>query len=656
MSKIWLSYVSYPVTTAVYFERAFRKIHDVTTIGPQLPQEAIELWDLQNMKLPILPQDIPTDFDNCDIEALYNSAPENQKPEYFIWIESVPGFFPKNIKKLPIKTACYLIDTHLHLKEHFELAKNFDYVFLAQREYIENFNSAGMHNVYWLPLGADPEIHAKLSEVKKHEIGFVGSFVGNERRVKLLERLGAKFPVHYERAFWTDMSKVFSESKIVFNNAVRNDLNMRVFEVMSTGSFLLTDLAKKSGQDELFVNNEDLGVYEDDFIENVADFYLRNDELREAIAARGKELILNAHKYSDRAEDMLKVISEKKNSTCSAKELREKSTRNITITSRSVNKLKRSFIIPVIDYSPASKYNIKTLLDDLEKIEGEVIVIFNSEEVANEIKNDPRIDQYAIMKMNVGVSRAWNIGLHIARTPLAFIVNSDVHVEKETIVALENALISLPKAASVGPQGSFFRFETAEDIQYFDKGTFAMPIVVDAVSGFLFGVRTEYFHNGTLIFENAYTPAYFEEWDLGLRIKRASLLSYIVPATAYEHEWSGSIRSMRKIKFYDKAETPAEILERNKRTFLNKWREIAEKEGEKDFLISGWVNVVLAQSKMAINNGKFDDAEKFFRLLIDVYPNLDIGYKNLGLLYTALGKENEAKQYLQKAEELSTRN
>ena len=40
----------------------------------------------------------------------------------------------------------------------------------------------------------------------------------------------------------------------------------------------------------------------------------------------------------------------------------------------------RSFIIPVLDYSPHSPYNINTLLVDLEEIHGEVICVFNSRE------------------------------------------------------------------------------------------------------------------------------------------------------------------------------------------------------------------------------------------------------------------------------------
>ncbi len=648
MSKIWLSFVSYPVTTAVYFERAFRKKHDVKTVGPQLPEELIETWNLQNMKLPVTPQDIPTDFIDFDVYDLFNKTSENERPEYFIWIESVPGFFPLNIELLPIPTAAYFIDTHIHLEEHLEKAQHFDYVFIAQREYIPQFKKAGIEKIFWLPLGADPEIHGKFAKEKKYEIGFVGSIAGNIRREILLNKLKNIFPLHYERAFWTEMAEIMSASKIVFNNAVKNDLNMRVFEVMSIGSFLLTDLTTNSGQTELFENHVDLAIYKDNFIEHTAQFYLENEELRELIAKRGQELILNAHKYSDRAEELFEVISGKRKQTSSAQELRAKSLKKISTPSVKINKAKRSFVIPVIDYSPASQYNIKTLLDDLEQIEGEIIVIFNSEKVADELKNDSRIDQYAIMKFNVGVARAWNIGLHIARTPITFIINSDVHVRKETIAILEDALISYPNAASAGPQGSFFNFELARDIQYFDKGSFNAPISVDAVSGFLFGVRTKYFQDGTLVFEDALTPAYFEEWDLGLKIKKAGLKSYIIPVTAYEHEWSGSIRSMEKIKFYDKAETPHEILERNRKFFHTKWRKIAEKE-KPDLLISLWLNWMLEKSKFALEQNALAEAENIFKLIIQVYPDLPVGYQNLGVLYSIKKDFENAKKYLEEA-------
>ena len=648
---IWLGYVSYPVTTAVFFERALRKKYNVITIGPMITPEVIKAWKLENMKLEVKPQEIPVDGD-IDIEAVYKAAPENIRPDIFIWIESVHGYFPQNIKKLKIPTACYLIDTHLHLQKHIEWASHFDNAFIAQREYLPEFKKAGLNNVHWLPLGCDPDIHIKLSEEKKYEVGFVGSLVGNPRRDKLLNDLNEAGKLYYERCFWLDMAKIFSESKIVFNNAVRNDLNMRLFEAMSTGSLLLTDNANNSGQDEMFVPNEDLAVYNDNTILNTANFYLENKELREAIAERGRQIVHNAHKYEDRTNEMMKLILKEKTETPSANEWRKKSLENITVTEKEINKLKRSFVIPVLDYSPASPFNINTLLQSLENIGGNVIVVFNNEEVANEIKNHPRIDYYTIMKKNVGVSRAWNIGLHMSQTPITFILNADLTITKETVEKLESHLIQLPDAAIVGPQGSYFNFHTCKDLMYLGKGSFDTPVQVDAVSGFLFAVKTKYFHDGILIFENKYTPCYFEEWDTGLQIKRAGLKSWVVPCTGYEHEWSGSIRALRTIKYLDKEETAGQILERNKKTFLEKWEKVDEenkKNGNQTFLKSLLFDNLIEHGDKLLEENKIEEAKNIFYTLNNEYPGDKKILTNLGVIEYCKNNIESAKEYFEKA-------
>ena len=116
---------------------------------------------------------------------------------------------------------------------------------------------------------------------------------------------------------------------------------------------------------------------------------------------------------------------------------------------------------------------------------------------------------------------------------------------------------------------------------YFDKNSFKSPIEIDAVSGFLFAVKTDLFNSGLLKFDNRYTPCYFEEWDMGLQIKSAGFKSYIVPSSGYKHEWSGSIRALKVIKYLDKEETAGEILNRNRILFLNKWKELIKKYPEK---------------------------------------------------------------------------
>lgn len=648
---IWLGYVSYPVTTAVFFERALRKKYNVITIGPMITPELIKAWELENMKLEVEQQDIPVDID-VDIEAVFNSVPEKIKPDIFIWIESVHSYFPQNIKKLKIPTACYLIDSHFHLQKHIEWASHFDQTFIAQREYLPEFKKAGLNNVHWLPLGCDPDIHKKLSDEKKHEIGFVGGFTDNPRRVQLIKDLGEKFELYYERCFWFDMAKIFSESKIVFNNAVRNDLNMRLFEAMSTGSLLLSDNAKNSGQDEMFVPNEDLSVYSDNTILSTANFYLENNELREAIAERGRQIVHNAHKYEDRANEMMKLILKEKTETLSANEWRKKSLENLTVTEKEIHKLKRSFVIPVLDYSPASPFNINTLLQSLENIGGNVIVVFNNEEVANEIKNHPRIDYYTIMKKNVGVSRAWNIGLHMSQTPITFILNADLTITKETVETLESHLIQLPDAAIVGPQGSYFNFHTCKDLMYLDKNSFDTPIQVDAVSGFLFAVKTKYFHDGTLIFENKYTPCYFEEWDTGLQIKRAGLKSWVVPCSGYEHEWSGSIRALRTIKYLDKEETAGQILERNKKAFLEKWTKFDEKNKKSEngtLLKSLLFGKLIEHGDKLLEENKFEEAQRIFSALNNEYPGDKKVLTNLGIIEYHKNNFEPATEYFKKA-------
>lgn len=156
-------------------------------------------------------------------------------------------------------------------------------------------------------------------EVKKNDIGFVGS-LNTERRVRLLNALERFHKVTYQRCFWTDMADFFAESKIVFNNAIKNDLNMRLFEVMSTGTFLLTDNAVNSGQDEMFRGSEDLGLYTDETLVEMARYYMEHEEERERIAARGRRLIHRAHTYAHRIDDLLQVAIGGKASTFSAPE------------------------------------------------------------------------------------------------------------------------------------------------------------------------------------------------------------------------------------------------------------------------------------------------------------------------------------------------
>ena len=475
-----------------------------------------------------------------------------------------------------------------------------------------------------------------------------------------MNKINAVAKVGYKRCWLNEMAELFSASKIVFNNAIRNDLNMRVFEAMSTGSFLLTDIAENSGQVEMFKDNEDLGIYTDDNIADKVKYYLTHEAQRERIAGRGQQIIRNAHTYAHRADEIIKICSGKINNTPSAEEWRDRSLGKTGVSvltdlnpAGKSAQVKRSFVIPVLDMSPASPYNIVGLLKDLQSIPGDVIVIFNSLEMAEKLKDHPRIDYYATMKKNVGVSRAWNIGLNISQTPVTFVLNSDLHITEETIINLEKYLMRLPEAAIVGPQGSFFNFETAKDMAYLDKGTFQNPVVVDAVSGFMFAVKTELFNSGLIKFDNQYTPCYFEEWDLGLQIKMSGMKSYSVPVNGYQHEWSGSIRAMRKINYLNKEETAGEILERNRKLFWDKWKGIACLEGDDSTLLESYLkDLLFSQADKFIELNQVDEAEKVLRDLLTQYPDNKEVLEKLGMVLYKSGKLEVALQIFEKLRDL----
>lgn len=655
--NIWLSYVSYPVTTAVYFERALRRNHNVVTVGPALPENLIKGWQLENMKLPIKMQDIPTDFEP-DLRQLVSSVSRQNYPDLFLWVESVYGLFPKNIKSLGIPTACYLIDSHLSLEWHVKWATNFDYVFIAQKEYIPAFIAAGNKNVFWLPLGCDPDIHCVGPHAKQYDVGFVGSVNDvKSRRYELLTKVESKFRLSYQRCFWTEMSEFFAKSKIVFNNAIKNDLNMRVFEVLSSGSFLLTDMTKGNGQAEMFIDGEDYGIYTDENILEKTGYYLNNEELRERIAKNGQMIAHKAHTYKHRVDEILNVALGGVKATPEPEEWRARSVEKEKTIMPALKpkeenmeeenrKNSRSFVIPVLDMSPASPYNILTLLEDLENIEGDVIVVFNSIEMAEKLKTHPRIDFSAVMSHNVGVSRAWNIGLNMSDAEVTFILNSDLRIGIDTIETLERSLLELDDAAIVGPQGSFFDFNSLKDILYFDKGTFNKPIPVDGVSGFLFAVKTGFFNSGLIKFDNQYTPCYFEEWDIGLQCKFTGLKTYVVPAVDYQHEWSGSIRALATIKYLDKEETRDDIYYRNRKLFQAKWLNlVAASIIDAKFLESLWTEYAGEVAERFIEQGITEKAEEVYNLVLSKYPDNLPSLARLGGLAYSKGDLEKALEY-----------
>lgn len=205
----------------------------------------------------------------------------------------------------PHPMAYWASDTHLGYDYRLSMAKKADFVFCAQKQAVEDMKRDGIANPIWLPHAVEPQAYPKFDLLtKKYDVCFVGH-VSSPNREAALDQLFANFPnFYYGQQLFEQAARKYAESKIVFNIAMKNDVNMRCFETLATGSFLLTDWVPS--MDELFEDGKHLVLYRsmDECIDK-AKYYLRHDEERERIAQAGYEHVIKNHTIQNRVNVIL---------------------------------------------------------------------------------------------------------------------------------------------------------------------------------------------------------------------------------------------------------------------------------------------------------------------------------------------------------------
>jgi hypothetical protein len=210
-------------------------------------------------------------------------------------------------------------DTHLGYDFRLFQAKRSQIVFVAQKDAVEKFAKDGV-SATWLPHAFEPRAYCDADDPtgtrpyelisKPYDIAFVGH-ISSENRVNALDRIFSEFPnFFYGQKLFNEAARKYAESKVVFNIAMKDDVNMRCFEVMGSKSFLLTDRVQSI--DELFIDGKHCVMYNSlDEAVDKARYYIAHDDEREAIVREGYAEVMANHTIDHRLQVMLNKAFEK---------------------------------------------------------------------------------------------------------------------------------------------------------------------------------------------------------------------------------------------------------------------------------------------------------------------------------------------------------
>jgi len=160
--------------------------------------------------------------------------------------------------------------------------KNADFFFCDKKNVLDVAGEINK-NSFRVCEGYDQFVDRPHNLAKKYDLSFIGSIYGNRSsKIKSIKRDVSIF----NNKFGTGHAKIVSQTRINLNLCTSNGASDRVYKVMASGGFLVTD--DWDGREEDFTNGEDLIIFENnkDLNEKI-DYYLQNPKKIKLISQNG---------------------------------------------------------------------------------------------------------------------------------------------------------------------------------------------------------------------------------------------------------------------------------------------------------------------------------------------------------------------------------
>jgi glycosyltransferase involved in cell wall biosynthesis len=242
----------------------------------------------------------------CNAAELVRHIPVEQSPELVVVkADATARNFPRNLATFRCPKVLLVGDTH-HLFQplsrviDYARSEPFDFiVFDHTRHHAHFFAEAGLSSLHWLPALDYGYLHREINPAPARPLTFVGQTGRHHpwRRAVLDQVRKSALPLEVLRGTLSETADLYADSQITLNVSLNGDLNLRVFESLAAGGFLLTDeLAEASGLRLLFEPGRHLETWRTpgELVEKIR-HYLAKPEEAQRIRREGQKEICRAH-------------------------------------------------------------------------------------------------------------------------------------------------------------------------------------------------------------------------------------------------------------------------------------------------------------------------------------------------------------------------
>jgi hypothetical protein len=221
----------------------------------------------------VQPVDLWTPPGRYDLPAVLRQGGFVERPDLVVvWSSALGTNLPANIAAFDCPKLLIIGDTH-HQKAPissmlaYGRAEGFDAIATPyNRRHLHWFSAAGFGRCAWLPGLTAVDYPRPWRDERLDQVVFVGQTGDfHPHRRTLIEGLKqAGTPLVAGTATRNHAADLYSTSLIAFNASLNGDTNIRVFEILLAGGFLLTDrLAPQAGFDQMLEPGRDYDDFAD---------------------------------------------------------------------------------------------------------------------------------------------------------------------------------------------------------------------------------------------------------------------------------------------------------------------------------------------------------------------------------------------------------